>query len=375
MSQHGAQLFGNNFELSAWNYRTINFVGHGSNDTANMYAESNASNFVGTGSVATMTFGNVERKVTNFGQVVAHGNAASTATFYGVAGGTNTFNVAPTQTSMSGTGYNNVAMNFGSSMGVGSPDAIDVVNYADSTGDDVFLSSYLGSTMFGNGFSNSAWSFEKVNATSSNGNDIARFYGSSASPDTFTASPRSAKQVGSGIESHADGFALIEAYSGVGSGGTASLTGSAGDDLCVTSPLGVQFWGSNYRLEAWNYASTKIAGNGGNDLADFYGKPTNNRLVADKVFAQFSGTGFDNRVENFAKVRVHGSPAGKDTAELDHAYLESGLQETPDHPGELTIVRKIWLYDFDEIATTEKPTNPTPANVIVDKLMTAFMYE
>jgi hypothetical protein len=374
-SQHGAQMFNDNYELSAWNYRRINLVANGDNDIANLYATNLASNFVGIGSDATMTFGNVERKVTNFSQAIAHGNAASTATFYGIAGGTNTFDVAPAQASMSGANYKNVAMGFGSSMGVGSPDAVDVVNYTDSAGDDMLLASYLGSTMFGNGFSNSAWHFDKVNATSASGNDTARFYGSSASPDTFTASPRSAKHVGNGFENHADGFAVIEAYSGLGSGGAASLTGSTGDDVCVTSPLGVQLWNSNYRIEAWNYASTKTVGNGGTDTADFYGKPANNHLAADKIFAEFSGTGFDNRVENFATVRVHGSTIGKDAAELDHAYLETNLKETPDHPGDLSIVRKLWLYDFDEIATTEKPSKPTPTPINVDKWMTAFMYE
>ena len=117
----------------------------------------------------------------------------------------------------------------------------------------------------------------------------------------------------------------------------------------VGSPLGTQLWGTSYRVEAWNYASVKTEGNGGNDIADLYGKTANNHLAADNVFAEFSGDGFDNRVDHFATARIHGSTTGTDTAALDHAYLETGVKDQPSTATGLTIDRKLWLYDFDQI--------------------------
>ncbi len=371
----GAQLTGTNFAISAWTYSHINIVGNGGADTADMYAAAGANSFIGNGPTATLTSGSVDRTATNFNQVTAHGNAASSATFFAKSGMTNTFNAGPTQAAMSGTGYKNVAAGFGSNTGYAIPGGTDVVNYTDSAGADFFISSYLGSQMFGPGFSNAGWNFATMNATSTAGADTARFYGSPKSADSFIAAPGDAKHSGAGYASEAKNFFRVEAYSGPGTGGTAQLTGSTGNDRFVGSTLGTTLSNANYDIEAWNFASVKAEGNGGNDIADLYGGAANNTLAADNVFAEFSGNGFSNRVSNFATTRVHGSTTGTDTAALDHAYLETGAEDQPLNNQGLTINRKLWLYDFDQVTTTEKPVKITPQSVAVDKLMTAFMFE
>jgi serpin B len=369
----GAQLFGDNFELSAWTYKHINIVGNGGTDTAEMYATAAASTFSGVGQVATMTTGSVDRTMTNFSQVTAHGNAASNASFIAKADQTNTFELGPTQASMAGAGYTNIAQGFGSNAGYGIVGGTDVVNYTDSVGDDLFISSYLGTQMSGTGFNNSAWNFATATATASSGYDSARFYGSSADADSFTADPTQAIHVGKGFHSEAKIFDSVESYSGKGSGGTAVLTGSTEDDAYVASPQGAQLSGTGYRIEAWNYSSVKTDGVGGNDIANLYGATSGNRLAADTVFAEFSGTGFANRVDRFAMTRIRGSATDSDTATLDHAYMEIGIHDTPSNATSLTIARKLWLYDFDMITTTE---DQIPENsVLKDKFMTAFMYE
>jgi hypothetical protein len=229
--------------------------------------------------------------------------------------------------------------------------------------------------MFGQGYNNSAWNFASMNAASAGGADTARFYGSPTNPDSFVATPAIAKHTGTGYRSEAKNFARVESYSGVGSGGTAQLTGANGDDHYVGSPLGAQLWGQGYRVEAWNYASVKTEGNGGNDTANMYGKASNNKLAADNIFAEFSGEGFANRVDHFATAVIHGSTGGSDIAALDHAYLETGVKDTPENALGFTINRKLWLNDFDDITTTDKPTQISPQPQPVDKSMTAFMFE
>jgi hypothetical protein len=371
----GAQLTGAGLDLSAWTYKHINIVGAGGADKADLYSMGGADSFIGNGATATFTTGGVDRTITNFGTVTAHGNAASSASFFAKQGQTNTFNAGPTQASMSGTGYNNVATGFGSNTGYAIPGGTDVVNYSDSAGNDYFISSYLGSQMFGPGFSNAGWNFSKSTATSAAGADTARFYGSPTSADSFIATPTVALHATAGLSSEAKKFARVEAYAGLNTGGTAQLTGSTGDDRYIGSTLGAQLWNANYRLEAWNYASIKAEGNGGNDVSDLYGSATSNALAADNVFAQFSSGGVSNRVDHFATTKVHGSATGSDTAALDHAYVEAGVKDQPSNAQGHTILRKLWLYDFDDVKTTEKPTQTTPQPVAVDKLMSAFLYQ
>jgi hypothetical protein len=371
----GAQLFGGSYELSAWTYRHITVVGLGDDDTADMYVSSGADALEAHSAMTTLTSGGVDRTVNAFGKVRAHGNAASSATFFAAQGLTNTFDVSPTEAVMSGANYKNVATYFGSNTGYGVVGGTDVVNYTDSAGTDNFISSYLGTQMFGQGYSNAGWNFAEMNAISTGGPDTARFYGSPNNPDSFVGTPTDAKHSGTGYKSEAKNFARVEAYSGLGSGGTAQLTGTSGDDRYVGSPLGAQLWNQNYRVEAWNYASVKAEGNGGNDRANLYGSAKNNNLAADNVFAEFSGEGFANRVDHFATTAVHGSINSSDIAALDHAYLETGVKDTPDNDQGHTITRKLWLYDFNQISTTENPAHPTPQPQPVDKLMTAFMWE
>jgi hypothetical protein len=229
--------------------------------------------------------------------------------------------------------------------------------------------------MFGRGYSNAGWNFAQMNATSSASADTARFYGSPTSADSFVAAPGNAKHTGQGYQGEAKNFARVEAYAGIGTGGTAQLTGSSGDDLYTGSPLGAQLWNQNYRIEAWNFSSVKANSNGGNDRANLYGKASNNQLVADNVFAQYYGDGFNNRVDYFATTAIHGSTTGSDAAILDHAYLETGAKDMTENDLGHTVTRKLWLYDMDQIATTEKPIQPTPQPKSVDKVMTAFIYE
>jgi hypothetical protein len=393
----GAQLFGSNFELSAWTYKKINLIGNEGHDVVHMYGSSGANSFEGQGTSATLTSGGVIRSVDRFSQINAHGNAASQATFFAQAGMTNTFDASPTQASMSsegnpsladqthglgdmqdskyGAAYKITALDFGSNTAYGIVGGTDVANYTGSAGTDYFISSYLGTQMFGQGYSNAGWNFATMNATSTGGADTARFYGSPSNPDKFVATPTNAKHSGTGYQSEAKNFARVEAYSGIGSGGTAQLTGTTGDDHYVGSPLGAQLWNQNYRVEAWNYASIKAEGNGGNDTADMYGKASNNRLAADNVFAEFSGDGFANHIDHFATTAIHGSTNGTDTAALDHAFLEKGTKVQPGDAQGHTIARKLWLYDFDEATITKKPDDSTPHPQAIDKLLTAFMFD
>jgi hypothetical protein len=371
----GVQLVGNGMDLSAWTYKHINVIGNGGNDTANMYATANATTFTASGSTATMTNSANTRTATNFAQVTALGNAASAAYLTAKSGLTNTFNAGTSQASISGSGFNNIAKGFASVVGNAAAGNNDVVNFADSAGNDYFISSYMGAMMIGLGYDVSAWGFANANAASSGGYDTARFYGSTASADTFTANPTEAIHVGSNFRGKAANFEQVEAYSGVGSGGKATLTGSAGNDVLVTSPTGATLQGNGYRVDAWYYNSVKADGVSGNDIADFYGRASGNSLVADNVFAQYSGSNFDNRAEQFSTVRVHGSASGSDSALLDHALIETGLKDTTTGATGVNILRKLWLYDFDDVKKTVKPSQTTPEAVAVDQLMSAFMFE
>ena len=130
-------MSGTNFDVSAWSYKHINIDGNGGADIADMYASTGADTFTGVGNVATLTSGNVDRKVTNVAQVIAHGNASSVAAFFGKQGVTNNFAASPAQASMSGTGFNNIAKGFGSAQAYAVPGSTDTATFGDSAGNDM----------------------------------------------------------------------------------------------------------------------------------------------------------------------------------------------------------------------------------------------
>jgi hypothetical protein len=362
-------------ELSAWGYRNVNINGNGGADTAVMYAADGANTFAAAGNVATLTSGNVVRKVTNVATVTANGNASSVASFYGKQGVTNSFAASPTQSSMSGTGFNNIAKNFGAAQAYAVAGSADSASFTDSAGNDGFVSSPIGVQMFGSGLDISAWGFNGISANSTGGSDTATFYASKQTADAYVANGADVTYSGQGFSRHFTNFAHTETYAAPGLGSTATLSGSAGYDNLIATPSGAQFYGQGYMNAVWGFGSLSVDGKGGNDIATLVGSTdANNSLLADNVFAQLSGSGFDNKVSNFGTVKVRGGNAS-DAALLDHAYLEKGLLDQPSTATGLTINRKLWLYDFDQLATTEKPTTMTPQPKEVDKLMSAFMFQ
>jgi hypothetical protein len=313
-------------------------------------------------------------------KITAHGSAADSASFYAMpSDNMNVFSAGPTQAIMRGSlsGYTNTTLGFGNNAAYGLG---GFASLEGSGGDDFFISSYLGVQMFGPGYNNSAWNYRSVMANSDGGNDTARFYASPDGQDSFRRNTTGSDYYGTTFDRHVDQFRIIEAYAKPGAGSTAWIGGDAGDDHFVASPRGAQLWSAGYRVEAWNFASVVAAGNGGDDTADLYGAARDNKLAADCTtfgcaMAEFSGNGFSNQVQQFATVRVHGSTSGADSAVLDSVLLETGLNLQPiSNPG-VDIASKVWLYDFDQIATIKKPMNTTPEPHAVDKLMTAFMYQ
>jgi hypothetical protein len=371
VSPIGAALSGTGFDNSAWSFRHVIAKSRGGSDTAHVYGTSGSDTFSLTPTVASFSGGGVDRQVKSFSLVVAHGEANDTAYFYDSSTGADAFTATASQATMIGTGYENRAKGFGNVQAYATPGGGDTASFEGSTGVDKLIASPYGAGLRGTDYNNSAWSFSEVQVDAGEGQDKAVLYGSATGPDTYLAYPSDVTLSGTGFSNQAVNFESVQAYTAVGNKSTATFYDTTGYEQFVASPVGAQMKGTGFDNSAWNFGAVRAYSSGGNDIAFLYDSSGDDQLEADDQYAALSNGSFSNRVDNFARVRAKSS-GGVDRATLDNAFIETGLTTRALSGSEAQYSKMLWLMDFDELWTTEKPTQSTPQAQAVDSVMSAY---
>jgi len=378
-SRIGADLIGDGFNNSAWNFRHVGVQGNGGYDSADLYAPSASDIFTALPTVAFLSGTGYDRQVKNFQLVVGHGQDLGTAYFFDSPTGADTF-AADCQSrlaTLSGTGYANRAEGFSNVQAYATPGGSDTATFQDSAADDKFIGSWYGAAMIrtgvmtGGGYDYSAWNFVNVQTQAGTGNDKAYLFAAPTGPSTFVAHPTEATLSGTGYLHHVMGFEVVEAYATPGTSSTATFYDSTGDENYIASSMGADMTGSGFNNSAWNFSNVTATSSGGHDAAYLYDSAGNDQLEADSTHTSLFGATFNNRVNNFEKVTAHSS-GGVDKATLDNAFIESGQTNRPTSGPGAQYSKVLWLMDFDELWTTQKPNNATPTAHAIDKIMSAY---
>jgi len=376
VSPGGADLTGTGFANSAWSFRHIVITGNGGNDTADLYTAANLSASAGgntvsaTPTAATLSGTGFDRQANNFQSVTAHGSAKDAAYFFDSASGVDAYtaNLQSGTVSLSGTGYQNQAQGFSDVQVYATPGGSDTASFTESSGDDKYMGSWYGADMQSAGYNYSAWNFSNVQVQAGTGNDKAYLYAAPTGLSTYVASPTEATLSGSGYLQHVTHFKVVEGYATPGITSTATFYDTTGDENYTATSMGTaDMTGNGFNNSAWNFSNITANSSGGHDVANLYDSAGNDQLEADSTHTSLFGATFNNRVNNFEKVTAHSS-GGVDKATLDNAFIESG--QTNRTPSEYAKV--LWLMDFDELWTTQKPNNATPTNQAIDIIMSAY---
>ncbi|MCR4412221.1 MAG: S1 family peptidase [Thermoguttaceae bacterium] len=376
---------GNGFGFTAANVETITYDGRGGADEITLYDTDGADTVVLTPPVgstplaASMVGGGYTTNVRDVRSVVVYsnGHAQDTVRFNDNPNLADTFTAWPSAAMMVGTGYSLRANAFRNVQAV-STGGNDVAQIFDGAGDDTFTATTTSAVLTGSeagmAYSRTATGFRRVYAiASSGGHDTAVLEGTAASGETLVAYPTHAILSGAGFFRRADGFENIEAYSG-GGNDSARFYGSDFDDAFVAEPgLAVMSSalvpyrntahgfrnvvafagggndsatlqdnpsandnfvsvhgayaeltdGISYRARAEQFESVTALSRGGADTARLYDAQGKQILVADPTYAQMSGGGFVERVEQFRFTHSYATPGGGDEAELRDSALDT----------------------------------------------------
>ncbi len=95
-----------------------------------------------------------------------------------------------------------------------------------------------------------------------------------------------------------------------------AMTGTAGDETAILRVGDVTLTGAGFTANAFAVENISVYGEGGQDRAYLYDSIGNDAFTATPLFAQITGTGFENRVEDFDFVYAYSIAGG-----IDHAYL------------------------------------------------------
>ncbi len=378
VSPIGADLMrkGGGYEVSAWGFSNVNATASGGNDEVRFYGKSGATDtFVATSTGATYTNAAFVNKASGFDDVQAYidPNNNSTATLMGTAGDDRSV-TSPLGAQMFATGFQSSAWNFRH---------INVQSNGGNDSADMYGSSALGlaaadsftglpasASFSGSQYDRQVSNFSKVTAHGK-AQDTAFFRDTASNPMSYTGNPNMSSAAGAGFNNIAKGFGSVQAYAVLGNGATATFNDSAGLDRYTASSLGASMVGSGFDNSAWNFGNITANSTGGHDVAYLYGSALGtNQLLADSLSANLSNTGFDNSASGFEKVNVYGNGGASDSATLDNAMIDTGLTNRPIDGSPYNHV--LFLNNFDELFTTEKPNDSTPTPHAIDQVMSSY---
>jgi hypothetical protein len=255
---------------------------------------------------------------------VAPSSTASTVVFVGGGGSDSAYFagngpvsviLTPTADVLTGNGFTLRLFNVAQAIAYGGPG--ETAYLYDSPGKDVFAGLPTYSVLTGAGFSEYAVGFGTVVAQSTAGGADAAYLYDAAGQNAFVGTPSYGELIGAGFLYYAVGFSTVLAQSAAGSHDTAYLYDAVGQNVFVGTPTYTYFQGAGYVNEAVGFQTVlAYAAAGGTDVAYLGDGPGSNTFVGNSAYSYLSGTGYFNVAIGFRQANAYASGAGTDAAYL-----------------------------------------------------------
>ena len=189
--------------------------------------------------------------------------------------------------------------------------------FHDSTGDDNFQASWGLAQQAANGLQLVAYGFQHTVAHSTQGDDVARLYTRGDATLTMNTAAATARCSGAGFDNQATGFRNVEAYALSSGNSSASITGTTGDDVFIATSIGAQFLSGGHDYSAWGFRHTRADGQGGNDIARFYGSVGGDESFIDAPSMRRTRASILTGKHGLHDVEAYVDPTGDNTATLN----------------------------------------------------------
>lgn len=270
------------FSLQATGFESVQAIGAGGADTAQLYGSRFDDRFESRGQDATMLAPELNWTLTGFADI--HIDASQ--------GGT------------------------------------DSAILFDSPDDDLLIMEPEYSSMSGARGRQYVAGFEQVQAYSGGGNDRVRMYDSPGN-DTAIVRSKTAIVIGPGFRNDASNFGAIEIYLRAGGSDQTRLQGTDGDDRLDAYTDRARLQSASRQVLVVGAEDLIVdASQGGTDRAFLLGSPQADRLVMEPDYTELSGTGFRYYISGFGRVAAYGE-GGVDEARL---YDSAGNDELVANP-------------------------------------------
>jgi hypothetical protein len=195
----------NGYSINANNFKNVQaYIERGANNTASFTDSSGNDLYLVSPIGADMFYRGNNTEVSAWGFNSVNASAATgkdEVRFYGKSGAKDTFVASSTDATYTNASFVNKASGFDDVQAYIDPNNESTATLLGTAGNDRAVTSPLGSQMISTGFQSSAWNFKHVNIVSNGGTDSADMYGYfpgewNASKNTYVASGQTTSQYG-----------------------------------------------------------------------------------------------------------------------------------------------------------------------------------
>jgi hypothetical protein len=226
--------------------------------------------------------------------------------------GNDVFAGTPSYSSLSGPGFSEYAVGYGTVVGIASQGGNDTA-YLGAPAGAVFVGTPTYSYLQGGGVTIEVAGFKAVTAYGAGGD--AAYLGGGAGSNVFVGTPTYSYLQGGGVTNEAVGFQAVTAYAAPGSSDTAYLYGGAGSNLFVGTSAYSYLQGVGFSAEAVGFQGvTGIAAAGSANVAYLYAAPGNDSFYGYGASGVLVAGGDAYGVNGFGSVTIVAYPGGFDQA-------------------------------------------------------------
>ena len=294
-------------------------AGHGGSDTAYLYDSFLNDVFIGRPTNSRLSGPGYNSIARNFDEVATVALEGFDDGHMYDSSGSETYNGRDTYATLTGSDFYYIIINYDVTRAFSSSGA-DKAVFVDSPADDFLVAkptyAYIRS---GASYYNFISGFPELTAYSiRGGNDETQLYDSPGN-DTFVGRPNSATLSGPGFSNTVESFGRVLAYANAGGIDGATFFDSPGNDLYVGRQTNAFLQGPGYFLYADRFYGTAAHSTaGGTDTAQFYDSPGNDVVTAtsDTVVMIDAGRSFGNTAKSFEQTFSYSTKGGTDLAYL-----------------------------------------------------------
>ena len=208
---------------------------------------------------------------------------------------------------------------------------IDHAQFTDSSGDDVYDGRPTQGTLTTLAAVVTAHQFDTYELLGTGGGTDVAFLHDSAGDDTFTSSGTIASLAGAGFEHEINGFDTVVARATAGGNDTAIFNDTFEDDLYVAKHNAQYMSGAGFYNYASDFENSIATSTAGSDTAQLYDSPGTDSLLSRTDHTTITGSGFNNRTEDFGTVLVFSTLGGNDSATFHDSADDDLLVARPDY--------------------------------------------